>query len=119
MPLSLSDVAKTRNQWFRTFMPYCLEKIEYEGRKHVYLPVNRHYKPLGLTEDVGWVEYADHAHAAMIFASDPHTFQGVWYGKDPLYLYADGDESRRDYFERLGKLLARSIKTPGRNEAEF
>ena len=35
----------TRNdQWFRHWMPYCFKELEVEGRKHVYLPLNRDYK---------------------------------------------------------------------------
>lgn len=120
MPLTLAQTDKARTQWFRTFMPYCLKKVEYPGRKHVYLPVNRHYKPLGLTQVVGWVDYQEHLHAAMIFSSDPHAFRDVWHdAKSPLFLYNDGPKSRIDYFDRLGRLLARSIATPGRDESEF
>ena len=43
----------TRNdQWFRHWMPYCFTELEVEGRKHVYLPLNRDYKralPIRLT----------------------------------------------------------------------
>jgi hypothetical protein len=55
----------------------------------------------------------------MIFGSDPHGFKDVWWDAETLYLYDDGERSRLDYFERLGRLLARNIETPGRDEHDF
>jgi len=46
----------------------------------------------------------------MVFASDPSALDDVWWGPSVLYLYGDSAVSRVDYFERLEKLLGRSIK---------
>ena len=33
------------DRWFRYWMPYCFAKLDGHGRRHVYLPLNRNYKP--------------------------------------------------------------------------
>jgi hypothetical protein len=35
-------------RFFRYWMPYTFTKLEVNKRKHVYLPLNRNYKPLGV-----------------------------------------------------------------------
>jgi hypothetical protein len=97
-------------QWFRYWMPYYFEHLKDEKRKHVYLPVNRDYKPLGIVS-MKHVDYDDFRDQAMVFSSDPTLLNDVWVpGRQPLFLYNDDPESRRDYFVRFEKLLSRSIK---------
>ena len=97
------------DQWFRYWMPYTYEKIEVPKFRHVYLPLNRNYKPLGILSG-DWVDYEDYLHQAVRFSSDPHTFDGVWYSPETLHLYEDATKSRIDYFARLERLFTRSLK---------
>ena len=100
----------TRNdQWFRHWMPYCFKKLEVRGRNHVYLPVNRDYKPLGITskEDVDYDAYLSQA---VMFSVDPHEFDNIWFDKESLHLYEDVASSRVDYFERLERLLSQEVR---------
>lgn len=101
--------------WFRYWMPYCFQKLEVKGRKHVYLPLNRNYKPLGITSR-DHVNYAKYLDQAIVFGSDPKKFSGIWNGDisgDKLWLYEDATPTRLDYFERLGKLLSKAPKIAG------
>ena len=90
-------------------MPYCFKKLEVEGRNYVYLPLNRDYKPLGITskEDVDYDAYLSQA---VMFSVDPHTFDGIWFHKETLHLYEDVASSRVDYFERLERLLSQEVR---------
>ena len=97
------------DQWFRYWLPYSFVKLETTNHNHVYLPVNRNYKPLGVTSD-DWVDYEDFIDQAVIFSADPHTFANVWFHRDTLHLYEDVVSSRVDYFQRLERLLSRSVK---------
>jgi hypothetical protein len=76
--------------------------------KHLYLPLNRNYKPLGYTASA-WVEYKDYKNQAVIFRSAPQKFKDVWHDTEGLYLYDDGLQSRESYFARLEALLDRSM----------
>ncbi len=103
------------SHWFRFWMPYYFEKLEHPKFKWVYLPVNRNYKPLGISSDK-WVDYDSFMNShAVRFSRDPITFEGIWRGVDPdeLFLYNDDRKSRLDYFERLGKLMEKSIELVG------
>ena len=100
------------DQWFRYWMPYCFQKLEVGGRKHVYLPLNRDYKPLGITSK-DFVSYDDYLKQAVVFSADPHTFDGIWNKKDnkeKLYMYEDAYSTRVNYFARLERLLSRVVK---------
>jgi hypothetical protein len=95
-------------------MPYTFSKMEVTMAKHVYLPLNRNYKPLGLTTRE-WVQHEPYLHQAVVFSSDPHDIQGVWWtkvmpSKPLLTLYNDDPESRFDYFSRLERLMSRSVR---------
>ena len=88
------------------------------GEAHAYLPVNRALKPLGMAGH-GCVRWRDHAARAIVFRSDPHEFEGVWYdagdaapgpGRPRLLLYDDTPESRMDYFARFERLMARASR---------
>ena len=98
--------------WFRFWLPYKFEKLESPKRKHVYLPLNRNYKPLGITSR-DHVDYAAYMHQAVVFASDPTKFTGVWHDPKGLWLYDDTSNSRVDYFERLSRLTDRTMKLVG------
>jgi hypothetical protein len=99
-----------RDRWFRFCMPYHIEHLEDPQHKHAYLPVNREYKPLGITSS-NWVHYEDYRSQAMVFVSDPAAFEDIWIRRgNGLWLYSDSPESRLDYFARLERLLNRSVK---------
>jgi len=95
-----------QDMWFRYWMPYTFTKLEIDGVnfKHVYLPLNRNYKPLGCFTS-SYVDYYDYRNQCMRFIKNPNTLSGVWWNNAPLFLYNDGDESRETYFKRLGKVL--------------
>jgi hypothetical protein len=104
------------DDWLRDWMPYCFHRLPGIGRhEHVYLPLNRHYKPLG---QVGRkrVRYEDYASQAVIFYRDPMTFEGVWTATkdDKLWLYDDAAASRVDYFKRLGRLMSQKVRAVGK-----
>ena len=96
------------NHWFRIWMPYQFVHLRSRRFKHLYLPVNRNYKPLG---HIGreWVDYREYASQAVIFRSDPHHLEGVWANPERLYLYNDSVGSRLDYFARYERLMSRSM----------
>ncbi len=99
-----------QDQWFRYWMPYAFEPLAHSTWKHVLLPLNRNYKPLGITSK-DHVDYNHYVSQAMVFNFDPAKFDGVWYSKIPhLYLYDDTEASRADYFPRLHKLFSRSVR---------
>jgi len=98
-----------QDQWFRYWMPYHFQRLDDDKHKHVYLPVNRDYKPLGVTKRDEHLNYDDYRHQAVVFSRDPNTYTDVWVeGRQPLFLYNDGAGSRMDYFERLQRLMSRS-----------
>lgn len=88
-------------------LPYCVAKLPVAG--HVWLPLNRKYKPLGIPWDEhAWVDYLDFAEQAIEFSSDPRRWKHGWEDyrfNDMLYLQNDGT-SAAQYFERLAKLMA-------------
>lgn len=95
------------DHWFKFWMPYAYVHLPDAGRKHVYLPVNRRYKPLGIVGHA-WVDYEPFLPQAVVFSADPATFKGVWFATTPhFYLYNDAPASRVDYFERFERLMAR------------
>jgi hypothetical protein len=100
---------RIRNDWFRLWMPYCFIPITKPGaRKHVYLPVNRNHKPLGV--GTAWhlggprVDYDKFENHFLRFTSDPLKLKGVWSQK-PLYLYYDRPSSTDDYGARLHEVM--------------
>ena len=102
-------------------MPYCFHRLPGIGRyEHVYLPLNRHYKPLG---QVGRkrVRYEDYAGQAVIFYKDPMTFERIWTATkdDKLWLYDDAAASRVDYFKRLGRLMSQKVRAVGKEPRQL
>lgn len=100
----------TSDHWFRYWMPYCYHKLEHSSRKHVWLPLNRNYKPLGITSR-DHVDYDRFINQAVAFASDPAAWRGVWVDRQAaiggkLYLYTDGPRYRADYFARLARVMS-------------
>jgi hypothetical protein len=94
-------------------MPYLFQKLEHPKIKHFYIPLNRNYKPLGILGK-DWVDYSSYSNShGVAFSSDPSKISGVWLPSEiegSLYLYEDSIQSRRDYFERFERLMARTIK---------
>ena len=101
------------DQWFRYWMPYQFVKLEHTKYQHVYLPVNRNYKPLGIVAKDN-VDYEKYMPQAAVFDENPVSFQNVWWEESGLYLYSDAPESRINYFDRLGRLLVRSVRLEAR-----
>lgn len=99
-----------RNSWFRVCLPYHYAPlIPAPGAKHIYLPVNRNYKPLGIRSRE-FVDYEKFRAQAVVFATDPHKFDGIWSDLKNLYLYDDHNASLIDYFDRLERLVIHSAK---------
>ena len=98
------------DDWFRYHQPYTFVKLETSKCNHVYLPLNRDYKPLGITSYSNMVNYEDFINQAVIFSADPHTIENVWINEGALFLYRDDPSSRLDYYERLERLERHSVK---------
>ena len=98
--------------WFRFWMPYQFVKLPSRRYKHLYLPVNRNYKPLGYLGDEH-IDYEMHSSEAVMFRRDPHYIQGVWTDPEHLYLYDSNPNSRADYFARLERLMRRLRRVAG------
>ena len=108
--------------WFRHWMPHEFVRLGPGDDEHVYLPLNRGLKPLGVTAR-GCVRFDDFRAQAVVFRMDPHTFEGVWFdpvGAAPpglprrrLLLYDDTAESRMDCFARFERLMARVSRLSG------
>jgi hypothetical protein len=109
----LDGRVKTRGDWFKVHMPYRFEPLDHSG--HVYLPLNRLHKPLGMTTRK-WLDYAEFRHMASHFRPGPGFVieSGIWFMVlgDSLYLYGDSVSSRKDYFARLGKLIGKYTDAP-------
>lgn len=94
-----------REHWFRFWMPYAFVELNHPKLKHVWLPVNRVYKPIGVTSPKH-VEYEDHIGGAIAFKRSPVDLD-IWVNREPhLYLYNDGTRSRTDYFDRFARLMS-------------
>lgn len=111
--------SKAGPHFFRVWMPYLIQRVTYEGVKHAYLPLNRDYKPLGMSRGE-WVDYDACALShGVAFKRDPATFDGVWHRLEErsdqivadgmLFLYSDNPDSRRDYFVRFERLMAKAM----------
>jgi len=96
---------------FHMDWPYCFTQLEAGGREHLWLPLNRHYKPLGKPAGMGF-DYEDFAGQAWQFPHDPREIEGVWWratGHQPYLYGGDGLHTLREfdgYLARIGKLLA-------------
>ena len=97
-----------RSHWFRRWMPYTIVKLEHPDHEHCYLPLNRDYKPLGVSaqEHVDYEAYR--ASHAICFSSNPADFKRIWHSGG-MFLYNDGPSSLIDYFERLSRLMSRKL----------
>ena len=107
----------TGGHMFRLWMPYCYELQRPIDLRHVYLPLNRDYRPLGIASGEGFHRDA-YRPQAVLFWQDPHAFDEVWWSEDAdrLWLYNDLPESRADYFERLERLMSKRQMTVGNYE---
>jgi hypothetical protein len=97
-----------RKPWldFGRNWPYCFARTAGGS----WIPLGRQYKPLGAEQfGGGSFKYNEFAHTAWRFIDDPTTFgEDVWtrVTGDRLWLYSDDPASRRDYFARVGRLVA-------------
>lgn len=66
-----------KGQWFRIWMPYSFVKLDAPPKKHVYLPLNRNYKPLGYAGREH-LDYEAYRAQAVQFKTDPKKFAGIW-----------------------------------------
>lgn len=104
----------SRNRhFFRFWMPYLFQKVEVDGVKWAFVPLNRNYVPLGMTT-INHIAYQDYAISHGVrFSRNPADLQGVWdhfdRGGERLWLYGDGPKSRMTYFQRLEMIMARSL----------
>ncbi len=101
-------------QWPRYWLPYLFEPMTVAGYKHLYLPLNRQYKPLGVIPYDPQVNYEDYREHFVKFSRDPHTFTGVWIpdNRGYLYLYDDTEKNSVGYFERLERLCSYKMTMP-------
>lgn len=113
LALKLAQLTSTMDHPFRYWLPYAFVPLKHPRLKHVFLPVNRGYKPLG-NRSRKWIDYDKVLHShAISFKTDPATFEDIWVGKPRegiLYLYSDAPSSRVDYFERFGRLNLKPMK---------
>jgi hypothetical protein len=114
--LTAGSIALT-DLWFRYWMPYCFQKltdVDAGRHKHVYLPLNRNYKPLGQTSRQR-VRYEDYVDQAMIFPTDPANYP-IWTSSRNgiFWLYTDSASSRVDYFARFGWLMGQKVRLVGK-----
>jgi hypothetical protein len=58
MDREAAAVLASSGHWFRHWMPYEFVRLRPDGDEHVYLPLNRALKPLGITAR-GWVRFND------------------------------------------------------------
>lgn len=95
----------------RYFLPYCIHKIS-SRKGHVYLPLNREYKPIGVVSKER-VDYEAFPHLFVRFARCPSKIKIDWQYKiignggviEKLYFYNDGLKSRGDYFEKYTTVM--------------
>lgn len=101
----------------RIWMPYCFMKMDLpQLGKHVYLPLNRNYKPLGVSRS-DWVDYSDYADQCVRFRTDPAKIGGNpwvfikphgWRHPGPFLFLYDTDESAATYGQRLQLVMGRA-----------
>lgn len=96
----------------RVEKPYCLTKLRLA--ENAYLPLNRKYKPLGVT-DGAWVDYDKYAaqHGYYTANLDLERLPIWWNTAGHLYLYSDDPNSRAHYDERVYGMYACLTFVPG------
>ncbi len=80
--------SKKKNDFRRVCLPYCLQRLS-DG---TWLPLNRHYKPLG-TKPGEWVDYEKADPAARLKLSATKLKAVDWKGLgegEQVFLYNDG-----------------------------
>jgi hypothetical protein len=102
-------------------LPYKLHQLDPERHgPHVYLPTNRHHRPLGQEQHEGG-SHKDHAGQAWHFRGDPHEIEGAWskHCGDYLYVSEDRDKCKTEraflelYGGRLRRILAEAVPSVG------
>jgi hypothetical protein len=103
---------------FHLDLPYQFKRLDARHGPHVYLPVNRHYGPLGRDRREWRGSYDDYADQAWHFRRDPLEIEGVWLAPPNVsYLYGGGDtvvyKSARAFMarhrDRLRRVLAEAV----------
>jgi hypothetical protein len=113
MQLERAGKLTRERHFFRFWMPYLFQKIEVDGVRWAFLPLNRNYKPLGnLNRD--YVEYDAYTISHGVkFGRNPALLEGIWTNissdSEQLWLYEDAPKSRVDYFSRLEKLMSHAL----------
>jgi hypothetical protein len=98
---------RSQDNYRRLHLPYCFTPVSSEA--HIYLPLNRFYKPLGMHGV--WVDYRAFPEIFVRFSCNPHSITNVWWcnlgrgNSRGLYLYYDNRDSMKDYGERYARLL--------------
>lgn len=95
----------------RYFLPYCIHKIS-SHKGHVYLPLNREYKPIGVVSKER-VDYEAFSHLFIRFSRCPSKIKIDWQYKivnndgviEKLYFYNDSLKSRSNYFEKYTAVM--------------
>mgnify|MGYP003138370379 FL=1 len=91
-------VHDSMQQAYRILMPYYFEPDDDDG--FLLVGYNRNYEEI--------------PRAKIRFSRNPHTFREVWFphpnetGAPVYHMYTDDPDSRKDYWERLGKLFSYS-----------
>jgi len=95
----------------RYFLPYCLHRI----KGNIYLPLNRNYKPIGVTTKE-WVNYENYQHLYVKFSRCPSKIKIEWHYVikneagviDKLFFYGDRLDSRAMYFEKYLSVMSKA-----------
>ena len=96
-----------REKALRFMLPYYFHHMPELG-KHIYLPCNRDYKPIGVRGYSEWVDYADYKHLMVKFSRDPRLIKGVWKEHSwGLFMYGDLPSSRSCYYQNLAKIMSK------------
>jgi hypothetical protein len=73
---------------FRSMVGYCLQYMQ-NGK---WLPLNRDYKPIGLSADKGWAKYEDYSY--LFIDGKDINFNILWDNQPNFFTYSDGSSPR-------------------------
>lgn len=91
----------------QAFLPYCLKPLD--GNRIIVL--NRHYKPLGLSDYTKWVDYDEPQYQSLVVPADSIDVSTLTFNeKGSYYFFSDGNNplskwsrkpDKEDYLYRL------------------